>query len=372
MLLPCRIPEAQPVIEKICRSVLVDTLRLRRGDNLIVEAWTHMLPWANGLVLEARRLGIRTTLIYEDEGTFWRSVEQCQAVDLGRMPDPELGAISKADAYVYFWGPEDRPRLRALPKEQVAALTSYNARWYQAAKKAHLRGCRMELGQATAPAARFYGVNLGSWQQDLLEASGVDMRSIAQEGHRLAAALRRGKRLRVTHANGTDLELQLAGRNPVVEDGIVDPQDVRAGNNMTSFPGGAAYVALDEKVSSGRLVANRTSYPTSGPLAGGRWTFQEGRLAAYQYELGEERFKEGFDLAGPGKDRPGFLSVGLNPKIRVAPGLEDLELGTLLIGVGSNTAFGGKNRVDFQSWLGLAGAHLEIDGKTVVADGVIL
>jgi leucyl aminopeptidase (aminopeptidase T) len=347
-------------IEEICRSVLTKTLRLRRGENVIVESWTHMLPWANALVLEARRLGIRTTLLYEDEATYWR------------MPDPELGAIAKADGYVFFWGPEDRPRLRALPKDQSAALTSYSSRWYQAAEKAHLRGCRMELGQATTAAARFFGVSASAWQESLLDASRVDMSAIARDGARLAARLRKGTRLRVSHANGTDLELRLAGRKPSVDDGIVDAQDVRSGNNMTSFPAGAVYVALDEKIAAGQLIANRSSYPPMGTLAGGRWTFTENHLTEHQYEAGGERFQEAFDKAGPGKDKPGFLSIGLNPKIRLAPGLEDFERGTILLGVGANASFGGKNRVAFQSWLGLAGAHLELDGHPIVADGEIL
>ena len=350
-------------IEDICQSVLTKTLHLRRGENLIVEAWTHMLPWANAVVLEARRLGIRTTLFYEDEATYWRSVEECKAADVGRMPGPELGAIAKADGYVFFWGPEDRPRLRALPKEQLGALTSYNSLWYQAAEKAHLRGCRMEIAQATAAAARFFGVNASTWQEGLLDASRVDMSSIARDGARLAARLRKGKRLRVSHANGTELELQLGGYAPVVDDGIVDSQDVRSGNNMTTFPGGAVYVALDEKVAAGRVVANRSSYPSKGTLVGGRWTFSENHLTEYEYESGGERFKEAFDEAGPGKDRPGFLSVGLNPRIRIAPGLEDFERGTIVIGAGANTAFGGKNKVAFQSWLAIGGAHLEVDGN---------
>lgn len=358
--------------EEICRTVLTKSLHLRRGESLIVEAWTHMLPWANAMVLEARKLGIRSTLLYEDEATYWRSVEEGQAADVGRMPDPELGAIAKADGYVYFWGPADRPRFRALPKEQSKLLTSYNARWYQAAEKARLRGCRMEIGRATPETARAFGVSASAWQESLLDASREDLGSMARDGARLAARLRKGTRLRVTHANGTELELRLAGRKPVLDDGIVDSQDVRSGNNMTSFPAGAVYVAVDEKFAAGQVKANRASYPPTGPLTGGRWTFAENRLVGHEYQSGGERFDEEFEKAGPGKDRPGLLSIGLNPRIRVAPGLEDYERGTLLIGVGANGSFGGKSRVAFQSWLAIAGAHLEVDGTPVVADGEIL
>jgi leucyl aminopeptidase (aminopeptidase T) len=364
--------EIPPGIDEICRNVLTKSLRLRRGEHLVVESWTHMLPWANTMVLEARRLGIRATLLYEDEATYWRAVAECKPADVGKMPDPELGAIAKADGYVFFWGPEDRPRLRALPADQLAALQSYNSRWYEAAAKAKLRGCRMEIGQATPPAAKFYGVSLPSWQETLVEASRVDISALARDGARLAARIRKGKTIRVTHANGTALDLKLLGRKPVVDDGVVDSEDVRTGNSMSSFPGGAVYVAVDEKFAAGQFVSNRTSYPTKGPLAGGRWNFAENRLAQFEYESGGERFTEMFEAAGTGKDRPGFLSIGLNPKIRVSPGLEDYERGAVLLGVGSNVSFGGKTKIPFQSWLALGGAHVEVDGMTIVADGEIL
>jgi hypothetical protein len=109
-----------------------------------------------------------------------------------------------------------------------------------------------------------------------------------------------------------------------------------------------------------------------GCLAGGRWSFEQNRLASYSYEAGGERFTEAYEAAGPGKDKPGFLSVGLNPRLREAPELEDFERGTILIGVGSNTAFDGKNRSPFQAYLAIAGGHLEVDGKPLVGDGEIL
>lgn len=109
-----------------------------------------------------------------------------------------------------------------------------------------------------------------------------------------------------------------------------------------------------------------------GPLKSARWTFTDNRLATYEFESGEEGFREAFDRAGPGKDRPGFFSIGLNPRIREVPGLEDFERGAVLLGVGGNVGYGGKTRLPFHSWVSLGGGHIEIDGKTIVADGEIL
>ncbi|HEV2428252.1 MAG TPA: hypothetical protein VGV64_00175 [Thermoplasmata archaeon] len=363
---------SNPALEQIATQVLTKTLRLRRGQCVLIDAWTHMMPWAQAFVLSARRLGIRPTVLYEDEATYWRSVESARAEDVGAFPEPERAALSKTDGFVFLWGPEDRPRLRALPKKVNQALTGYNGAWYQTAAKAKIRGCRIEFGQATAPAARLHGVDLGSWRNELLEASLVDPLLLQKEAARLAGRLKKGKRLTIHHANGTHLELALVGRAPVVDDGIVAPEDVRTGNNMTSIPAGAVYVAVDERTADGLFVANRTSFPTSGPTQGGRWTMEGGRLTQFTYGDGLERFQAAYDAAGRAKDRPGFVSIGLNPRLHLCPGLEDFERGTLLFGIGANGSFGGKNPPPFQAWLGLAGAHLDVDGRPLVADGEIL
>jgi hypothetical protein len=236
-------------------------------------------------------------------------------------------------------------------------LLAYNSEWYRAAEKARVRGCRVELGRATTAAARFYGVNDVAWRQQLLDGSLVDAKAIARDAARVAARLARGRTIRITHANGTDLALKLAGRKPVIDDGIVDAEDVRRGNNMTSIPAGAVYVSVDERSAVGQIIANRTSFPSWAPLKGGRWTMTDNRLAQFEYESGGEQFAEHYEKAATGKE---------------APVLEDFERGAILFGVGSNSSFGGKNRVPFQAWLGLGGAHVEVDGKPIIADGEIL
>jgi leucyl aminopeptidase (aminopeptidase T) len=360
------------VLESIARETLTQTLHLRRGASVVIEAWTHMLPWSNAFVFVARQLGIRPMVLYEDETTYWRSVDAAKASDIGRLPTPEAAAIAKTDGYVFLWGPADRPRLQALPAEQRQALLGYNSGWYELAAKAKLRGCRIEYGRATDAAAVKYGVDGPAWRAELLAASQVDRRAMVREGARVARRLAQGRSITLSHANGTRLALQLARRRPVVDDGVVDAEDVRQGNNLTSIPGGAVYVALDETVAAGTLVANRTSYPPAGTMTGGRWTFQENHLTEFSYASGEDEFRTAYEAAAPARDRPGILSVGLNPRIRASPGLEELERGAVLVGIGSNTSYGGKTTIPFQSWLVLAGAHLEVDGRALVADGEIL
>lgn len=363
---------APEVLSNIARNILGPTLRLKRGEAVVIETWNHTLPWARALVVEARRRGVRPLVILEDEQAYWASVESLDAKELGKVGEAEWAAVGKAQGYVFLWGPEDRGRLLGLPSEKYDALTAYNGEWYQRASRAKLRGCRVEFGRATPSAARHFGVPLAGWQEHLLAGSLVDPRQLARDAARVAARLTKGKRVTVTHANGTHLELKLAGRKPLVDDAVVDEADVRAGNNMVNLPSGVVAVGVDESTAEGEVFANRASFPRRGPTAGGHWTFVGGRLTNAEYQAGLENFTTPFEAAGAGRDRPAFLSLGLNGPLGHAPNMEDQERGAVTVGIGGNAGYGGKTKLPFLAWLVIAGAHLEVDGRPLAADGEIL
>src|SRR5271170_4819919 len=101
-------------IARLARAVLAQNLKVKKGESVLVEAWTHGLPYVQPFVREARRLGARPTVMYEDEGAWWDAATSGNTKLLGRLSEAERGAIKNADVYVYFWGPEDRPRASQL------------------------------------------------------------------------------------------------------------------------------------------------------------------------------------------------------------------------------------------------------------------
>ncbi|MCI4368418.1 MAG: hypothetical protein L3K09_02500, partial [Thermoplasmata archaeon] len=348
------------------------TLRLRRGDGVIIETWPHTLDWARSFTIEARKLGIRPLVHYEDETAYWAAVEQGQAKEVGKVGAPEWAALGKTTGYVFFWGPEDRARYAELPNETREALTAFNTEWYRRAGAAKVRAVRIEVGRATRSSASSMGVALDAWKEELARGSAVEPATLARSASRLVPRLMTGRTLTISHANGTELTLRLLRRRPVVDDGIVDASDVKAHNAFSTIPAGVVSVAVDEKSADGRFVANKTSYLFSGPATGGKWNFGGGALTDFSYDTGGERFAEVYEKAPAGKERPAFVSVGLNPYLRAAPRLEDQELGAVTLAIGANADFGGRTKIGFGSWLSISGAHLSVDGKPLVADGIIL
>lgn len=359
--------------EALARVLLGPSLGVKRGENVIIETWTHTLPYATACATEARRRGAFPLLLYEDDTAYWRAWETVPKRHLGQVGSHEWAALSKADAYVFFPGPADWLRWRALPKEFRPSIR-YNPEWYRRAKAAKLRGVRSLLGYASDEAAAFWHLDGPAWREQLVRASvGSNPAALRRDIGRISAKLRKGHELRLMAPNGTDITLTLRGREPEGDDGVTDAADVKAGNTMAEQPSGLVEVAVDEKSATGIVVANRPTFLRAGRLEGGQWEFEHGQLVSCSFTDGGESFERMIQGASPGWNRLGLFSIGVNPA--VDPGvarIEDREAGAASIAIGGNAAYGGANANPFLAWLIVGEATVAVDGKPLADRGKLL
>lgn len=361
---------ATPDAARLARFVLTKNLKVRPGERVTIEAWPHTLPWAVALARECRRLRAIPLIHYEDEESFWDSIASGEAKVLGATPAHEWAALAKTDVYLHMWGPGDRVRLSGLPPKRAAEIFAWNAKWYAAAHKAGLRGARLEVGRPYPSLAKLYGVDEAEWRDRIVAATMQDPDRMARAAQPVARAFERGRRIRITHPNGTDLTLGLAGRATRLAAGRFEKGDLRRPfGSLINLPGGSIRVALDERVADGTFLANRTNYFDDGTATGGRFEFAGGRLTSARFETGQEQFDKPYKSGGPGRDRPGLLGIGLNPSLHDTPQVEDLEAGVILLSVGTNSFFGGRNKSPLFGYSVLAGATLEVDGQPIGLPG---
>jgi leucyl aminopeptidase (aminopeptidase T) len=364
----------------LARNLLLNSLRLRRGESLLIETWSGTLDWAESLVLEARILGARPLLVVEDEATFWKSVGEASAANIGHVGSHEWAATKACDAYVTLWGPLDTAREEALPSSVRNRIAANDHEWFRLIQKAGVRAIRWDLGRTSEVWAKRYGVDLSRWRSELIEAATLDPRPMRRDGARIAAILYQGKSLRITHANGTDLTLRLVGRKPRVDDGVIDEADLKAGNGVAVVPSGVTSVTVDERFAEGKFhgdgfdgVAFASELGGQIPLRGGRWTFRAGELIDFEFEKGEAEFRKAYRVLGRGRGRPGLVSVGLNPASTSIPLLLDQERGVIALAMGRNVEMGGHNRGPrFVAYQSIRGGNLEVDGTPVVRDGELV
>jgi leucyl aminopeptidase (aminopeptidase T) len=356
------------------RNIVTRYLKVRAGENAIIESWDHTMPMASAVVDEVRRIGGHVLLLRNDEDAWWRAVDRHQTRLLGRASTAEWAALKDADVYFNFWGPGDTDRIEKLPDKPGNEAFAWNWPWYEVARKAGLRGLRMTQGFVTETRARKWGLNRGRWEERMLRASLVHPEELAKSGTRLSKALSGGRKVRITHSNGTDLEVALAGSASRLSDGR--PHPYRKGDSpsgmLQQFPAGTLDVALDSQTAEGSFRANRRTNIWWNVHAGGTLEFSAGKLRSYSFAEGGEEFVRQYRTGTAGKDRTSLLKFGLNPAVRDVPNLETVEGGSVSLQLGSNRFLNGSNRSSFFSWFTLAGAEITVDGTPVVRTGRVL
>ncbi|MCI4323387.1 MAG: hypothetical protein L3K03_05130 [Thermoplasmata archaeon] len=353
------------------RSIVTRYLKVRSGENAIIESWDHTIPLASAIVDEVRRVGGHALLVHEDENAFWRAMDRKQSRLLGKSSAPEWAAMKAADVYVMFWGPGNTDRIEkdhfSGDERTFDEALAWNWPWYEVARKTGLRGARMTAGFVTEGRAHRWGVDPAQWEDDVLRATLTDPEETAQSGARLCQALSRGKRVRITHPNGTDLEVALAGVAPRLHDGRPHPRDQRFGpyGMLEAVPAGRVEVDLDARTAEGSLHANRRTNIWWHSHAGGTVEFSDGKLTSYSFEDGGDDFTRQYKKGRAGKDRTRSLTFGLNPAVKDVPNLETVERGCASLRIGGDES-------NFMSWISLAGSEIAIDGAPVIRAGKLL
>lgn len=352
--------------EALAKNVVRRTLRVRPKENVIVECWNHGLDAAREIVYQLRSIGARSTLLFEDEQTYWRGVETLPTGKLGQVSSSEWAALAKADAYIFLPGPADIARYRKnLPKSQAA--TAYNSEWYRRAEKAGLRGARVLLGYVTRERAASYGFEFEPWRAMLVRATSADFGPIARKGKKLATLLSKEAEVEITAPNGTRLTLELSGREARTDDGIVDAQDLKAGHFMTNVPPGYVIVSPDESTGEGIFRADRPAPYLGSGVMDVAFEFHAGH-AEWTASANSELVRSQYERAKGAKDRVGTLSIGINPEASYGYLQDDLVAGCVEVSIGDNSEEDGRNRSDFGLGGRLSRATVRV-GKRVIVDG---
>jgi leucyl aminopeptidase (aminopeptidase T) len=369
------VPESE-TSRAIARNVLRRCLRVRRGECVVIQSWSATRSLADAFVLECRRIGAQPLHVYEDEETYWASTVTSRPSDLARLGSHTRAALEQADALVSFFGPSDRARHHALDADVRHGLAEHQEAFLRAAARSGCRAVSMAVGRASAASAQFYNVDLALWRTELLEGCLRDPAVLRRRAARAMRLLSVGRSLRITHPNGTDLRLRLKHRLPQISDGFAGARKEPRRWEIVTLPAGVVAVAVDESYAEGIFRSNVPSAAALsgevGDYAGGRWTFRGGRLTSFAYDRGGAAFEDSYRHGGPGRDRPGSLSIGLNDGLAVSPLLEDQGWGTVSFHIGRNDHVGGTNRATWWAWLFLRGANVTIDDRPVVQNGRLL
>ena len=247
---------------------------------------------------------------------------------VGLMGKNEYGLLSGSDAYIFVPGQALGAYSRTLKPKERERSTRYNSSWYEAAEKAGLRGARLSFGYVGKDLARLLGKKVQDVVRAQLRAALVDYGQISRWAGEVSPLFSDGAEAELG-TGGSSLTFSLRGEL-VVEDGLVDEQDRKTGNNMTYVPPGLVSKEVDPQSANGSVVTTDT-LTEYGVIPRAKLEFQEGRLVAWE-SADRAKMKKLIDSLSPDKRRLKLTTVGLNPELGYGTGQDRFVRGSVTLG----------------------------------------
>jgi len=337
---------------KVAKKVLTETLQVHKGDSVTIECWDNGLPFARRALAEARAVGCTVILIYEDERAYVEGVRRGPEDSVGLMGKNEYGLIAGTDAYIFIPGQALGAYSKTLKPKERERSTRYNSSWYEAAEKAGLKGARLSFGYVGKDLARLLGKKVQEVVRAQLRAALVDYGQISRSAGGVSPFFSDGAETEL-ETGGSSLTFSLRGEL-TVEDGLVDEQDRKSGNNMTYVPPGLVSKEVVPESANGSVIVTDT-LTEYGVISRAKLEFRDGRLVAWNSTDGA-RIKKLINSVTPEKRRLKLLTVGLNRELGFGWGQDRFVQGSVSLG-----GFGFRAQVKKGT--------LRVSGSPVVANG---
>jgi leucyl aminopeptidase (aminopeptidase T) len=312
-------------LDTAVRAVVHDCLGVREDEDILVICNPATYELGERLRAAAAEAGADAVLAVMAE----------RASHAAEPPDPVAGAMLQADVVL-------APTIQSL---------SHTA----ARKKATEAGVRI----ATLP---------GVTAHTLARAMSADMEELRRRSKAIANALSRGSEARVTSSNGSDLRLDLEGR-----EGLPDAGELTARGAFGNLPCGEGFIAPVEGTTQGTLVVDGSIASVGIPGEPVALTVEGGHLIAATGEEGE-RLTELLTAHGPDGTNVAELGIGSNERaILIGEVIEDEKiLGTAHVAFGASAGIGGTVQVPVHLDCVVMKPDVSIDGEPLVRGGELL
>jgi leucyl aminopeptidase (aminopeptidase T) len=257
----------------------------------------------------------------------------------------------------------ERPSHGAEPPRTVAeAMAASDVLIAPTSQSLSHTAARKRATDAGARCATLPGVT----EEMLARVMSADMEGLRRKGHAVAEALDRASEAHITDANGTDLRLDISGREAIPDAGeLTEPGafgNLPCGEGFISPAGGQGTLVIDGSLAGIGLVDE----PVELVIEGGHLTSARGGQGMAFMELLTEHGEEGTNTAE--------LGVGTNERaILTGEILEDEKIaGTIHVAFGASAGIGGTVQVPVHLDCIVMKPTLELDGEAIVRDGELL
>jgi leucyl aminopeptidase (aminopeptidase T) len=257
----------------------------------------------------------------------------------------------------------ERPSHGAEPPRTVAeAMAAADVILAPTVQSLSHTAARKRATDAGARCATLPGVT----EEMLARVMSADMEGLRRKGHAVADALDTASGAQITDANGTDLSLDLSGREAIPDAGeLTEPGafgNLPCGEGFISPANGSGALVVDGSLAGIGLAEE----PVELVIEGGHLTSARGAQGMAFVELLTMHGEDGTNVAE--------LGIGTNEKaILTGEILEDEKiLGSCHVAFGASAGIGGAVQVPVHLDCIIMKPTVELDGEAIARDGELL
>jgi aminopeptidase len=248
------------------------------------------------------------------------------------------------------------------PRSVAAAMAACDVLLAPTVQSLSHTAARKSASEAGVRCATLPGVT----EEMLARVMSADMEGLRRKGHAVAKALDQAVEAIITDANGTDLRLDLSGREAIPDAGELTEHgafgNLPCGEGFISPVTGNGTLVVDGSMAGIGLVKE----PVELVIEGGHLTSARGGQGMAFMELLTEHGDEATNVAE--------LGIGTNEKARLTGEiLEDEKIaGTCHVAFGASAGIGGTVQVPVHLDCIVIKPTVELDGEAIVRDGELL
>jgi leucyl aminopeptidase (aminopeptidase T) len=352
------------------RQIVRDALRVHDQELVWIHTWDHTMDLAQEILQQAHLHGASVVLSVVSEASVTHQLKKAPLEAVTTPARHLFSGVSKANVLIVLDGPENPAIFRTVDKGKALAVTSTLIRLLDTGFSNRVRTVHVRTTAFTEQAAKNYGISHSKLMQESNRCLTMNQAKMLDLGHRIEVLLQKHREIHLSSSEGTDLRFRTRGSS-LIDDGIIDQSDLRSKNVITQLPAGTISIPIDESSAEGTIVITWPRAFLGDTIENLRMDFKKGEITDLRAHKGEKTLKRALREGSEKSDHLTRLIFGINSQASTPLGqpLDVLIPGTITLGLGDNTAIGGRVRSNFSYEHTLNEAIVSIGPTAVIMDG---
>lgn len=330
-------------IEKVAKTIVHDSMKLKEGDILWIETGEHNLSLAEEVAVEMNKIGGFAIIEITSDSYKKKMFENTSEEFLKKSQDYRAKMYENITALLHLEVEKDPLNLQHIPASKKAGFRAAGMAWRKTLRE---MGKKIALFLYPTPEmAKAYNVTWEEYHDRVWGAVQVSPKELYEAGKPVRDLINKGKNVHITSEKGTDLRFSIDERKGLICNGeeIDENHDVCQYN--LNIPAGEVFTTIVEDSAHGTAVFDKV-YVYGSPVTDLKLTFKDGSVIAFDAADGKEKFAEYYNTLTPPDKLSAEFGIGINKAVKDVIGClhtDEKIAGTIHIAIGASIMYGGKN-----------------------------